>query len=152
MISANEVMALAFTASERVRPDMVGDAKIETAQLRYVKPVLGGLYDVLQETRYESFVEEYLKAPLALFVKAEVIDDATASMGSMGVVVPAPRYGEPAGCEHLAHLKKQTLRNAETLLGKAVRHIGENLPLFPEYDSRDNIQGSISRKGGIVIG
>jgi hypothetical protein len=144
-------MDIAFSPQESARPNLINDVKIETAQLKYIKPVLGGLYEVLDDTQYEDFVTQYLKLPLAMFVKSLVIDDAAASIGSAGAVSHSPDYANALQHTQLVRLKKQTLNSANALMKKAVEHIAKNPDAFPEYDPEKNIQSLITCQGGIVM-
>ena len=61
LISSAEALSLAFTPAEFQREELIPAVTIETAQLRYLKPAFGPLYDCLNEPRYEAFVERYVK-------------------------------------------------------------------------------------------
>ena len=59
LISSAEALSLAFTPAEFQREELIPAVTIETAQLRYLKPAFGPLYDCLNEPRYEAFVERH---------------------------------------------------------------------------------------------
>ena len=67
LISSAEALSLAFTPAEFQREELIPAVTIETAQLRYLKPAFGPLYDCLNEPRYEAFVERYVKPALACY-------------------------------------------------------------------------------------
>lgn len=84
LISSAEALSLAFTPAEFQREELIPAVTIETAQLRYLKPAFGPLYDCLNEPRYEAFVERYVKPALACYVRALVIDARAAARRSLG--------------------------------------------------------------------
>ena len=116
LISSAEALSLAFTPAEFQREELIPAVTIETAQLRYLKPAFGPLYDCLNEPRYEAFVERYVKPALACYVRALVIDARAAAVGPSGIVQARTQYTEAAPAEAAGRLRRQALRDAETLL------------------------------------
>jgi len=86
LISSAEALSLAFTPAEFQREELIPAVTIETAQLRYLKPAFGPLYDCLNEPRYEAFVERYVKPALACYVRALVIDARAAAVGQTALL------------------------------------------------------------------
>lgn len=151
LITPEEILEIAFSSTESAREELIGDIKIETAQLKYIRPVFGKLYDRLSESEYEQFVTDYLKLPLALYVKSLVIDETAVTIGAMGVTQPAPRYGVASSLKQLTRLKQQARREADRLLGRAVDYVEQYPALFPDYDPQENILRRITCKGGIAL-
>ena len=121
LISSAEALSLAFTPAEFQREELIPAVTIETAQLRYLKPAFGPLYDCLNEPRYEAFVERYVKPALACYVRALVIDARAAAVGPSGIVQARTQYTEAAPAEAAGRLRRQALRDAETASGRLSR-------------------------------
>ena len=82
LITPAEVLETAFPATEQFRDDLIRPTMIEVAQLQYLQPVFGALFDALEEERYSDFVSTYIKPPLAYYIRCMVIDELTASVGT----------------------------------------------------------------------
>lgn len=91
LITPAEVLETAFPATEQFRDDLIRPTMIEVAQLQYLQPVFGTLFDALEEERYSDFVSTYIKPPLAYYIRCMVIDELTASVGTLGI--PAGEIG-----------------------------------------------------------
>ena len=149
LISSAEALSLAFTPAEFQREELIPAVTIETAQLRYLKPAFGPLYDYLNEPRYEAFVERYVKPALACYVRALVIDARAAAVGPSGIVQARTQYTEAAPAEAAERLRRQALRDAETLLGEAIEFVERQD--FPEYDPDLGIRRRVLFKGGLIL-
>ena len=68
LITPAEVLETAFPATEQFRDDLIRPTMIEVAQLQYLQPVFGALFDALEEERYSDFVSTYIKPPLAYYI------------------------------------------------------------------------------------
>lgn len=93
---------------------------IEVAQLQYLQPVFGALFDALEEERYSDFVSTYIKPPLAYYIRCMVIDELTASVGTLGILQEKSDYGSPASIRLQERLRRQARTTAERLLDRAV--------------------------------
>lgn len=69
LITAAEVLETAFPSNEYVPEGMIVPARIETAQLGFLRPVFGKLYDKLGEEPYAAFCRTYIKPALAYYVR-----------------------------------------------------------------------------------
>ena len=74
LITPAEVLETAFPATEQFRDDLIRPTMIEVAQLQYLQPVFGTLFDALEEERYSDFVSTYIKPPLSYYIRCMVID------------------------------------------------------------------------------
>lgn len=151
LITPAEVLETAFPATEQFRDDLIRPTMIEVAQLQYLQPVFGALFDALEEERYSDFVSTYIKPPLAYYIRCMVIDELTASVGTLGH--PAGEIGlrftgfdPPAGAP-----QKAARTTAERLLDRAVGVIEANPESFPEYDPEQNLRHCLLLKGGFIL-
>lgn len=90
LIIPDEVLSLAFSADDPIEPAHVRPARIEAAQLRYIRPAFGdGMYRSMEQERYDTFVDQYIKPALAHFVRYELIAELAVRAGDSGVVRPS---------------------------------------------------------------
>lgn len=151
LITAKEVMELAFDESESLREDLVKDPVISMAQIKFIEPVLGPLYKVIHEPAYENFVNGFIKPPLAFYVRSLVVDNLTVSLGNLGAMQYSADKMKTASDTQSARIRKKAKYDADTLLDKAVAHIEDNPEDFPSYDNKHNIRHRISIQGGIIL-
>jgi len=70
LITPTVVVARAFADGEYVAPETVSEAAIVAAQETYLRPVTGdALFERLLAGDHADFTDEYLAAPLALYVR-----------------------------------------------------------------------------------
>ncbi len=146
-----EVWEMAFPPNANGPDDQINDTLIETAQLRYLKPALGSLYDTLEESRHAEFVTQFLKKPLAYYVRSLALNMLSASVGSLGILEGKTDYAAPVSIRQLHILRKEARHQADLLLDQAIEHIENNPTLFPEYDPHRNIRHKIRIQGGIAL-
>lgn len=151
LITPSDVIAAAFRPSDFVREQSVLDADILSAEQKFLVPVLGKLYDALQEGLYPTLLADYISLPLALYVKAQILPRLWVQSSDAGVVQIKSDAFIPADKTLLGPLTRSTLRQAHTLLRRAVKHIESSPELYPEYDARENIQNRCSIQGGVII-
>lgn len=151
LATPGEIWETAFPQSGNTPDESINGTMIETAQLRYLKPVLGPLYDTLSEMRQADFVSEYLKGPLAYYVRSLALGMMSASVGSLGILQGKTDYAAPVSARQIHSLRKEARRQADILLDKAVEYIEAHAGLFPEYDPRKNIRHRTRIRGGIVL-
>lgn len=101
LITAAEVLETAFPSNEYVPEGMIVPARIETAQLGFLRPVFGKLYDKLGEEPYAAFCRTYIKPALAYYVRYLMVDEQCAAIGAAGVRqnqirLHGSRPGQPA--------------------------------------------------------
>ena len=119
LITPAEVLQTAFPATEQFRDDLIRPTMIEVAQLQYLQPVFGALFDALEEERYSDFVSTYIKPPLAYYIRCMVIDELTASVGTLGILQEKSDYGSPASIRLQERLRRQD--NCRAFIGSCCR-------------------------------
>lgn len=149
LITPAEVLETAFPATKQLRDDLIRPTMIEVAQLQYLQPVFGALFDALEE--YSDFVSTYIKPPLAYYVRCMVIDELTASVGTLGILQGKSDFGSPASIRLQERLRRQARTTAERLLDRAVGIVEANPESFPEYDSEQNLRHCLLLKGGFIL-
>jgi hypothetical protein len=151
LITPTQVAELAFRAPDFITAEAVPTATILAAQHKFIRPVLGKLYDALCEDRYPELLAEYVVPPLALYVKLLMLPSLAVQAGSGGVVeIEAEnlaRAGEIRLHEALCSLRS----DAATLMHRAVEHIEADSASYPEYDPKCNVLNRVSMEGGIIL-
>ena len=116
LITAAEVLETAFPSNEYVPEGMIVPARIETAQLGFLRPVFGKLYDKLGEEPYAAFCRTYIKPALAYYVRYLMVDEQCAAIGAAGVRQNKSAYTEAVPDSRLHRLRRQARNDADTLL------------------------------------
>ena len=151
LITAAEVLETAFPSNEYVPEGMIVPARIETAQLGFLRPVFGKLYDKLGEEPYAAFCRTYIKPALAYYVRYLMVDEQCAAIGAAGVRQNKSAYTEAVPDRRLHRLRRQARNDADTLLDKAIDYVENNPAMFPEYDPKENIRRRVLIKGGFIL-
>ena len=146
-----EIWKIAFPQSGNTPDENINETLIETAQIRYLKPGLGPLYDSLDEARYQDFIGRFLKKPLAYYVRSLSLGLMSASVGSLGILEGKTDYASPVSIRQLHALRKEARHQADILLDLAVEYIENNPSQFPEYVPQKNIRHYTRIRGGIVM-
>lgn len=146
-----EIWEIAFPQNGGTPDTYITNTLIETAQLRFLKPALGELYNTLGESQHNDFVSEYIKAPLALYVRSLALNSMSASVGSLGVLQGKTDYATPASFRQIHALRKEARRQADLLLDKAIEYIESHPEQFPQYKPQNNIRHKIQTRGGFVL-
>ena len=151
LITAAEVLETTFPSNEYVPEGMIVPARIETAQLGFLRPVFGKLYDKLGEEPYAAFCRTYIKPALAYYVRYLMVDEQCAAIGAAGVRQNKSAYTEAVPDSRLHRLRRQARNDADTLLDKAIDYVENNPARFPEYDPKENIRRRVLIKGGFIL-
>ena len=151
LITAPEVLETAFPSNEYVPEGMIVPARIETAQLGFLRPVFGKLYDKLGEEPYAAFCRTYIKPALAYYVRYLMVDEQCAAIGAAGIRQNKSAYTEAVPDSRLHRLRRQARNDADTLLDKAIDYVENNPAMFPEYDPKENIRRRVLIKGGFIL-
>lgn len=89
LITPTVVVARAFADGEYVAPETVSEAAIVAAQETYLRPVTGdALFERLLAGDHADFTDEYLAAPLALYVRYLIAPQLDLRHGQGGTVQP----------------------------------------------------------------
>lgn len=151
LVSASEVVEIAFGARESMLQRVDDPTLIEAAQYKYLRPVFGALYDAMCEGRYTRFRNEYIKVPLALYVKAMLIPSLGVRTEAVGMIAPGDQTFDDAPTGNVDLLRRDLFARAELLLRRAVEYVELNSSMFPEYDPRSNILNRVSVKANIIM-
>jgi|GEM_PF-3842438 len=88
LITPDEVLVYAFSPREKITPGSIRYSKIDVAQERFIRPVLGEeMFDNLAQGKFRPFVNEYIKPALAHYVRYGVISEFSIRMGDDGAVL-----------------------------------------------------------------
>lgn len=92
LILPEEVLSLAFSQEDPISSTFVRSARIQIAQLRYIRPAFGNaMYQKMREGAedYTEFVTDYIKPALAHYVRYEMTGELAVRAGEYGIVRPS---------------------------------------------------------------
>ncbi|MDR2894620.1 MAG: hypothetical protein LBU97_04085 [Alistipes sp.] len=152
LITPAQVAAAAFRAPDMITPEAVPEATILAAEQKFIRPVLGAaLCDAMGRGEYPDLLENFVKLPLALWVKSLMLPSLALQTGTAGVVEANSKNLARAG-EGKIHAAIRRLRgDARALMRRAVEQIEASPDLYPDYSSADNVLNHCSMEGGVVI-
>ena len=128
LITPTVVVARAFADGEYIAPETVSEAAIVAAQETYLRPVTGdALFERLLAGDHADFADEYLAAPLALYVRYLI----------------APQLD-------LRRSRRALLKTARRLLRRASDYLESHAAQFPLYDPQANVLNRCSIDGKLV--
>ncbi len=151
LITPAQVAETAFRAPDFITADAVPEATILAAQQKFIRPVLGGLYEKLCAGEYPDFLSEYLLPPLALYVKMLMLPSLSVQAGAAGVVEVDSKNLSRAGDTRLRYAVRRLRSDASALMKRAVGQIESDPDAYPEYDARRNVLNRRSIEGRIVL-
>lgn len=149
LITAQEVIELAFAENSNMREESISDTSIRIAEIKYIKPVFGNMYSMLGTT-YSDFTNEYIKPALAYFVKCEIVSSIAIDMSNSGIALANPQYQSAASDKQRQRLYDSEMSKAKVLLDDALAYISAYKEDFPDF-------GGIApkkhyRNGGLILG
>ena len=149
LITAQEVIELAFAENSNMREESISDTSIRIAEIKYIKPVFGDMYSMLGTT-YSDFTNEYIKPALAYFVKCEIVSSIAIDMSNAGIAVANPQYQSAASDKQRQRLYDSEMSKAKVLLDDALAYISAHAEEFPDFVGVTPKRHP--RIGGIVLG
>ena len=151
LVTPDEVIELAFSPHDRIDPVVITETRIEAAQLKFLAPMLRGLYTALAEGLYDNFCREFIKPVAAYFVKYHIFLHLSVRIGNDGIIRLKPAESMPADASEINRLRRESRETAYLLLRKAIGHLKKNANEFPEFDPEPPRHKRPRVNGGIVI-
>lgn len=151
LITPAQVAEQAFRAPDFITADAVPEATILAAQQKFIRPVLGALYDKLCAGGYPDLLAEYILPPLVLYVKLQMLPSLSVQAGTAGVVEVNSKNLAKAGDAKLRYAVRRLRSDASALMKRAVEHIEANPQDYPEYDPRENVRNRCSTEGQVIL-
>lgn len=146
-----EVAAAAFPGSLDDEGGFIPEGAILSAQHKYIKPVLNGLYDGIMEGRYDTLTDEYVKPALACYVRYLLLPSISAQAGTTGVIQPKGASFGSASDKAVAALRRRTRSDAAAMMGRLIGHIESAPEAYPEYNPARNVLNRVSTDAGIIL-
>jgi hypothetical protein len=150
LISPREVARIAFASANGI-DELISEPMIISAQQRFLRPVLGRLYDRLERGDCIELLEMLIKPALAYYVKLAALPALAAQTGAAGVVSYRNANLSPASTANMAALRKSVRAEAVALIKLAVAHIENHPDLYPEYDPHNNVMNRVSIGSQVVM-
>ncbi len=151
LITPAEVIDTAFSEQDQIDRNTVDNIRIEAAQLKFIAPVLGNLYERLSEKRYAEFSRLYLKPALAYYVKYNILIGLSVNTGNMGIIRMKTTYFTTASDNEISVLRKETRKTAHSFMEKAMEYIESHPEEFPDYQSDTPYKDRPRIVGGMII-
>ncbi len=152
LITAAEVVDLAFGGSNNLHPEEVSEATIMAAQRKYLLPVFGeALLAELAAGQHTALLEEYVKRALALYVKRLMLPVLAARVGVAGVVRYIGEGYTEVDAATLCRLMRRSKADADVIVDAAVDYVELNPQSFPSYNAANNIRNKVNIDSGIVL-
>lgn len=149
LITAQEVIDLAFAENSNMMAESISDTAIRIAEIKYIRPAFGVMYPLLAD-KYADFANDYVKPALAYFVKCEIVSSIAIDMSNSGVAVANPQYQSAATDKQRQRLYDSEMSKAKTLLDFALEYIATHSELFPDFSGE--APKKHHRVGGILLG
>lgn len=151
LITPAVVIERAFRDGEYIAPETIDESSIVAAQESYIRPMTGdALYEKLLEGLHAGFVDEYLAAPLALYVRCLMAPQLDIRHGQAGTLQPRSDTFTAASGEAMRRSHRTLLKNARRLLRRASDYLDRHAGEFPDYDPMSNILNRCSIDGEFV--
>jgi hypothetical protein len=152
LITPAGVADLAFRAPDFINPEAIDEATILAATQKFIRPVLGrALCDALLEGSHPEFLEDFVRPPLALYVKMSMLPSLALRTGAAGVVEIHSRNMARADNTKLHTAIRRLRVDAAALMRRAVDHLEAEPATYPLYNPSDNILHRVSAGGGVVL-
>lgn len=88
LITPQEIIDTAFVPTENLDASLVRPTKIDIAQEYFLRPKLGSAtFESLVEGANPDFVDQYIKAPLAYFVRYGILEELSVNVDRNGVAL-----------------------------------------------------------------
>lgn len=151
LITPAVVVERAFSDGEYIVPETIPEAAIVAAQESYLRPVTGdALFERLLAGDHADFTDEYLAAPLALYVRYLTAPQLDLRHGQGGTVqLRSDRFAAPADAA-LRRGQRALLKSARRLMRRASDYLESHAAEFPLYDPQANILNRCSIDGKLV--
>lgn len=149
LITAQEVIDLAFAENSNMREDSISETSIRIAEIKYIRPAFGAMYTLLAD-KYADYTNDYVKPALAYFVKCEIVSSIAIDMSNSGVAVANPQYQSAASDKQRQRLYDSEMSKAKTLLDFALEYIATHSEEFPDFSG--DAPKKHHRVGGILLG
>lgn len=152
LITAAEVVDLAFGGTSNLCPEEVSEATILAAQRKFLLPVFGAtLLEEMLAGDHSDLVEDYVKPALALYVKRLLLPALAARVGTAGVVRYVGDGIAEVDAPTFRRLLRRTKADADTIVDAIVDYVELNAENFPSYSPSGNIRYSVNIDSGIVL-
>ena len=152
LMTAAEVVDLAFGGTNNLHPEEISEATILAAQRKYLLPVFGeALLEEFLAGEHAALVDDFVKLALALYVKRLMLPVLAARVGTAGVVKYLGEGFAEVDAATLCRLMRRTKANADAIIDAVVDYVELNPQSFPSYRADNNIRNRVNIDSGIVL-
>jgi hypothetical protein len=155
LLTTTEVVTLAFN-DKNFLPAKILDSHLEVAHEGFLRPALGDTFyeELIAATPTgvnKTFVDNYLKKPLAWYVKYVVLPEIMVHISNTGFAVVQPQGTIAVTDKQAGNLREQAKTNADILLRKALDYLDDNASTYPTYEAGEAVRETTRIIGGIIF-
>lgn len=151
IITAEEVIAEAFTDGEYIAPTTISHSDIVAAIERWILPITGqALLTAVEQGDHADFSTQYLKPTIAAFTRLEIQPRLNVATGQLGLSLPRTSYNKVADESMRHELATALKRRAYSLRRRMAQYLNANAASIPEYNPKKSILKRCCCDGGIV--
>ncbi|MBR2326037.1 MAG: hypothetical protein IKA49_01605 [Alistipes sp.] len=151
LISAEQVISLAFGDGEYISAAVVGDADIASAEARYILPIVGeSLYEELHDGEHESLLAEYVAPALAMAVRCMLQPALNVRTGMGGLSVSTSMRSDSSTKSAIEQLQRSLVKRRQMLLRRLSDYLKQHAEEFPSYDESADAMQRCRIDGGYV--
>lgn len=155
LLTTTEVVALAFN-DKNFLPAKILDSHLEVAHEGFLRPALGDTFyeELIASTPIganKTFVDGYLKKPLAWYVKYVILPEIMVHVSNTGMSIVQPQGTIAVTDKQAGNLREQAKTNAEILLRKALDYLDDHATSYPNYEAGEAVRETTKVIGGIIF-
>lgn len=151
LLSAAQVLRLAFPEGGYLPPDTLAEADIAAAEHRYLRPVLGAaLHERLLAGEAADFTADYAAPCVALAVRLLVGRRLDLRSTRLGTLAPKSDRGAPPAEAPLCGRQRTLRLELHALLWRASEYLAAHPAEYPDYDPDANPLNRRTTDGGLV--
>lgn len=151
IITAEEILAEAFTDGEYIASNVIAHSDITAAIERWILPITGQeLLEAIEDGCYAEFAAQYLKPTVAAYTRLEIQPRLNVATGQLGLSLPRTSYHKVADESMRRELMTALKRRAYMLRRRMSNYLEKHAATMPEYNPKKNSLKRCCCNGGIV--
>jgi hypothetical protein len=155
LITAAEAVTLAFNDKNFLSGKIL-DSHLEVAHEALLRPALGDtFYELLVAATptgvNKTFVDSYLKKPLAFYVRYIILPEIMVHVSNTGMGMIQPQGTIAVTDKQAGLVREQARENAEILMQKALAYLDDHLADYPTFEVADTVRENTKVIGGVIF-
>lgn len=151
VITAAEVVSLAFADGEYISSEVILDSDIASAEHSFIRPIVGdALLESLLEGECEMLRTEYVAPALAMAVRCMVQPSLNVRTGMGGLSVSTSMRADSSTKSAISQLQRSLEQRRERLLRRLSDYLKNHAEEYPLYNENSDAKQRCKIYGGIV--